>query len=372
LKIDSARQLIVTVMRHPVLICILLLIICPSSYGQPPLDSKPKQEEYAFDITVRQDFYPNELGVSEFRIELGAIPAQGTGRVVIVARNISSTTTELGDSFSGCKCLGITLSKPVVKPGEESEIELVFKVEKEPVQLERLTSAFVFPKGNPTVGARIALRYRMEGMLAFNQRTNSLRIEKGVKSKDFYLPLTISPPVKLEEIDVSCEGALANAKTSLELKDGQPFLRLRVQESSVVKSVASGTVRIQNKDGTRFDEIPCFLEVRPPISIFPNRLRFRLNKSTSVWESEAMVQVSAAENESKLASGKEIRVNVTVDAKKLKTEVKPLRSGLVRVFLQIPEGMSINDDSELAWDVRVGGSIFESLTPIGFVRSLSE
>ena len=102
-------------------------------YGQVQSRSEVNQSEDAFERTVRVDFAPDEFGRSQIRIDLGEIPAEGTGKLVILARNVSSSDVEFGDSFTGCKCIQVKFSKTKVQPGEESEIELIFKVEKEPV-----------------------------------------------------------------------------------------------------------------------------------------------------------------------------------------------------------------------------------------------
>lgn len=102
---------------------VTIVLIASTAMGK-----QNSNEKYAFEITRRVDFEPAAEGYSELRVDLGEIPAQGKGRVLLLVRNASDREVNLGDSFSGCSCLNVSLSNPRMAPGGECEIELIFSV----------------------------------------------------------------------------------------------------------------------------------------------------------------------------------------------------------------------------------------------------
>lgn len=356
---------------HPLALClrptsyILLAFFQTLAFGQ-----KTQDEPYAFDLRYHANYTPADQGVSEVRIDLGEIPAQGTGRVVIVARNTSQKSVNLGDTFSGCKCLKVTLSKPQMEPGEECEIELIFNVQVEPVELRRLTTTLLFPTSAPEAATRIALSYRLAGMLAFNQRTASLRVEDGTESKEFNLPITISHPIREDQIEIFCNGALKKAKSAIIREGGRTYVNVTVSPKDLEAQLATGSIKIASRDKSRADEINCFIEKVPPLTITPKTLRFRWNETIRQWESEAMVQVALRNaNPGRTISDKEIRVKVSAENISIETESKPIRDGLTRVYVRIPGKETINSQTRLDWEVRLGGKIFETDTDVATLIS---
>lgn len=231
------------------------------------------------------------------------------------------------------------------------------------MKLSRFTTTLVFPKDNPDAATRIALGYRLAGALAFNQRMASMRIEEGSDSKDFYLPLTISPPTQEDQIEVVCEGALKKAKSAIANKDGQLCVLLTVSDKDLESSLSTGFIKIRTRDGSRTDEINCFLDRVPPLKITPNVLRFRWNDSIQRWESEAMVQVATERaNPTKTGDKQDIRIRASLGKKKIETEVKQIRNGLARAYIRIPDRETFDEKVNLEWDVRLRSKMFESVT----------
>jgi len=346
----------------------LIVLINDSLFAfQTAIEPDSESRQFAVEKTV--DLFVPPYGRHHQRIKLGEVPNNSEGVITLKLRNRSGQPIVLGDEFTGCKCTEVTVSSPVVAPSSTEELKITFSTENEE-DIKKVLALQLATKESGASGIRLTIEMNVAAVLAFEGSGATLELSELEKSKQVRIPITLSPPIDPQDINVSSSGALRVLESQIVKAKEPNSWSVAVTLEPGFEDGDSGSIRISHPKSGATDELYCAIRVSPDVRVIPGILRVTWDKDREVWRASAAIKISGqwlqanapkrSNEQSSYADNTrrkihyEVRANRVTDLRKLKLKYREIAPGTLKLEIEFDGDLDSPPElGEISFEVRI-------------------
>lgn len=209
-------------------------------------------------------------------LDLGTLSIGAAYEVDVKLTNGTKNPFSFKTIRASCGCSTIQIPPSALAAGESVQGKILFRVP-ERLQLKQLHIQLDFyddPVARPV--ATLHFMGQISGILQFGSIASPLEV-KG-KFGNFKLPVLISEPVKIENLEVQVPDELRDVAWKLEDSGQSAFLNLTIPRAMLPPDGLSGNLTIADKKTGKETSIDVRIVAKPPVTLSPLALRFQIKE----------------------------------------------------------------------------------------------
>ncbi len=330
------------------------------------------KKAFDFDIALEATLKPLPIvNCERAELNLGSLVSGQKGRITLVIHNPLDREIEFAKVRTFCGCSlpklsamsipakgDVTFSSNVTVPESSLKTDSVFSFD------------LIDHEQKPVV--QIVLKFTIASLLAVTSKSVLLELLDSEPTKQIFVPLVLTEPVKLENLEITTDDVLRDVLCKTVLVDNVPCVRIVASRNSVLDGPVYGAVNISDPINNRTTTLQMSVRAKPPVSIAPTVLWFREDaERPGLFKATALISTDLkqkAKDEKVIINSEDLpeapisRVFVSSDSLRgIKSEFKMIRSNLVRVTLSVEieqdriEELRVAKDStsKLNWSIQV-------------------
>ncbi|MEZ6089700.1 MAG: hypothetical protein R3C05_17040 [Pirellulaceae bacterium] len=127
--------------------------------------------------------------------------------------------------------------------------------------------------------------------MSFENSSCVFNVDKPLSKYVQRIPILVSPPIELDEIEVSGTGAFEGLTSRLYRDQEKVWLEITIEHREAFPSDIAGTILMRHAELGRVTQIGCVIQRIAPVSVRPTILQLRHDKGTETYIGKAFVRV---------------------------------------------------------------------------------
>ncbi len=294
--------------------------------------------------------------------DLGAIDAGTTVKATLTLVNDSEFSFPILNMQTSCSCIKVTSAKSEI-PAHGS-LDFAFSVDvQRDAKTPELTMAFsVFY--SETAAIEVYVKYQIAGLISFkNVLTYHTTATLGAKSHSFQIPVLVTEPVRLEQVELSVADSLKHLKIAAkEDADGQ-WLECVLPIDPAASDSLIGRIWMKHPQSAKLSEIALVIEINKPYSLAPSVLQFkRADIEKNVFEASGILRInSPSSDEASETENSPVNFEWRVDEGQLQCTEKKIADRIYRLhFSWRPDPQEAGKEPSLIQPAELTGRILSA------------
>lgn len=274
-------------------------------------------------------------------IDLGLLPRSTRGIIEISLVNNSSDTVRIDRVHANCGCLSSRALSKSIEPGQQGDLEFTLDTPNVAATKEiRLAASLL--SGEQTRDVRLAMKYLIEGVLAFESRLCVIELNRDDESQAFESKIFCTDPVFPDEIEISADPVFANIKFEISTKGNQPVLTGILPLNTISGDEIAGRVVLKHVKTNQTASMDLILRKTKSARISPSLITLRRSDAQQPLQGSAILHLDNATH-SILDSNKPLVIDADSRDLSLKVTSKQLTQGVYKLKIS-----SLSDENHLS------------------------
>lgn len=277
----------------------------------------------------------NKGGGIEAIFDFDPLPAGKRGVLLLTLVNDTPVEFEFNKIEAGCNCLKIDAAGNTIPANGRLTIEAELSTPSKVKVTRQMIGLYLKMKNGNALAVRVG--YDVEGALSFPEQMHVTTSFLGAKEHIFAIPLIVSAPVSIHNLQATGSEDFKDVKTRFIQKDGATFVECTIQLGGRTEDGRSGGLTIRDNVSGRQDAVRCMVEAASLIIVAPTVARFRQelgeDKDGEIkGRSQLLVRFHIAALESK---DEVPQMHFRFDGGELLATPERIADGIFRVALQL-------------------------------------
>jgi hypothetical protein len=213
--------------------------------------------------------------------------------IEIIIENRSDTPLELVKALTGCVCREAKLPTKPIQPGEFGKLELKI-TEFQPTEIAQKLVVPVQCKG-PVKEIYLHFVFHLKDLAAFAVGQVDILIPYSDKVRNepftYLIPINLSDEGKAVGLKVGASQELELAGIKVVMKDGKPFVEVKVDETNVSPDGMSGELHIDSPYNKGVEHrIKCTIARSKPVIITPREIVLLRQPNSKEYKGKAILR----------------------------------------------------------------------------------
>lgn len=360
------------------LVMLVGVVCCAVAPGRAvPLFAQQKEVAKSVDSTVATDdrveipvvvtleYRSDDGGYFLAPIELPSLEGGKKYKLSIRAVNPTDRAIPFTQVIVECSCAKFETPVDVILPHDSATFFMFLDVPAIGGQGTATTGAKFLNAETRQVVLRLSLRYEVNNVFSLAGRRLSLEIPEGKEDVVERIPITIVPPLTIQDLEVEVSKTLSDFLVRLIEEDGTPYLEMMVVKKSLPREGVFGELLLKRKGFPQPFGLLVDVKHQEKIAISPESLRFtEVSGEKGRYVANAVLRVTS-ESDAKPEDGQQDvekkalklpspEVAVVVGGETAQVSLRPLgRQGVYRLKIVVAEPEHF-ETVELKWLIRVG------------------
>lgn len=321
---------------HPLLIfalCLLDVDRCLAADKLPILSKQTAVITDRFGLSLVAD------------IDLGLLPRASRGIIELTLVNNSSDAILIDRIRASCSCLSSLSLAKSIEPGQQGEFRFSLDTPNVAATREiRLSANLVSDEQSRDV--RLAMKYLIEGVLAFESRLCVIELNENDQSQAFESQLFCTAPVIPEEIEIAADPVFKNVKFAINASDRKTVLSGSLPLNTFNGDEIAGRVSLKHAKTNQIASMDLILRKKSLARVSPSLITLRRNYSEQSLQGSAILHLDTAkdlmmdDNEPLIIDAESSDLSFQVTAKQLARGVYKMKISVSSVENSPPEALT--------------------------------
>jgi hypothetical protein len=295
-------------------------------------------------------------------VDAGALELGSEHQFNITIHNPTNQDMRFDEIIPSCSCMDVRVDSTVLPAS--GAMHLSFKAPVPESMRESRANWRVSLNGKVDERQRnlyVHVQYQIAGMLQFMDPRSVLELSPLVEKRTFEIPLLITEPVTVDNLEVIIPEELVGIKGKVVSNEGKTCLRLDARSQEIEHSYSSGRVGVVDTQTSKHAEIAIALRKRDSVRVLPTTLRV-LPKDDSDDESRyftAFVEFdvpSFSSKDTSPATTRSMMIDAAIDESPIALEITKVSDGFVKVNGRLTDSqigvLKTKGANEIVWVFR--------------------
>lgn len=294
--------------------------------------------------------------------DLGALDAGTTVEATLSLVNDSEFSFPILKMQTSCSCIKVTSEKSEIPAHGSLDFAFSIDVQRD-AKTPELTMAFsVFY--TETSAIEVYVKYEIAGLVSFkNVLTYHTAANLGAKSHSFQIPVLVTKPVKLGQVEIVTADSLSELKIEAkEDADGQ-WLDCSLPIDPAASDSLIGRVWMKHPISEELSEINLVIEINKPYSFAPSVLNFKNTDSeNTIFKASGILRInSPVASEMPETGNSVVDFEWLVDAGELQCTKKKISDNIYRLYFSWrPDSTESEKEPKIAQPKEIKGRILSA------------
>jgi len=319
-------------------------------------------------VTVTLEYRSDEGGYFLAPIELPSLEGGKKYKLRILAHNPTDRSIFFSRIIAECTCAKFETDIDSIRPHDSGVFFMYLDAPAFGGRGVATTGAKFLDTESQTVVMRLNVKYELNNVFSLPGRRLSIEVSDELNEVTQRIPITIVPPLKLEDLEVKVDDSLKDMSVRLIEKEQLPYLEIMVPKQIVTRKGMFGQIYLQRKESSQSFVFVVDVKRQEKITVSPESLRFTsIPNEPGRYEATAMLRIVSSTKVGKIPEGQlehdgnepEViaapEISIKVGEESAKVTLKPLgKRGLFRVRIVSEHTSEVEENLPVIWLLKHG------------------
>ena len=293
--------------------------------------------------------------------DLGALQAGKTVEITLRLVNDSDFSFPVLRVQTTCNCVRVISGGAEIPARGSLDLALSVDVPRNSKTPQEILSFTIFYGESGSEGIEVYVTYDIAGLVSFkNVLTHHTTASIGAKSHTFRIPVLVTKPVELGQIEISQADSLKDLKVALKESEAAQWLDCTLAIDPTRSKSLIGRVWMRHPTSGELSEITLVIEIDQPCTIAPSILRFtKTDAEEEVYEANGILRlVSTATDKPSESQGRDVDLEWWVEQGELHCIKKEIATNIYRLrFSWRPDPSASEPDEKIIRPREISGRV---------------
>ncbi len=293
--------------------------------------------------------------------DLGALEAGKTVQVTLRLVNESDFSFPVLRMQTTCNCVRVASEGSEIPARGSLDLALSIEVPRNSKTPEETLSFSIFYGESGMEGIEVSVNYGIAGLVSFkNVLSHHTTAPIGAKSHTFRIPVLVTKPVELGQIEFSKADSLKDLKVAPKENQAAQWLDCTLPIDPTRSESLIGRVWMKHPTSGELSEINLVIEINQPCTVAPSILRFKkTDAEQESYEASAILRiVSTAASKPSENQGRDVDLEWWVAQGKLHCTKKQIAANIYRLhFSWRPDPLTSEPEAKVIRPSEINGRV---------------